>query len=461
MTGPYIGSFGVMGYAKEATLGTPVAAALYVPFSDTSLEKDPGLVEVKTARAQRELTTYVVPGEQKITGGLSFPLFSIMGMALVVGGIGYDRAVTGVAFAAPISTTLSSDGTTSDDHIHTVAGFTAGQVIKIGTTVDPEYFVVETSTGPTPFTIDLVGTLAHDHASGVAVVSGDVLNAAVLAAATTIYTIGAWTPGQIMQIGTGATAECRAVATCSAGPGPYTVTFTTALLYGHAQYDPVVRVVAPFMHDIQQQNALPSFTLESNLGGLESIQYAGCVVNKLTIKGTTKTEAQVTVDLICKADAQITPTVPSYSADQPFVLAGTTLDVFGSSDTAIESFELTVDNMVDPRYTYSGNRVPTYLPSKGRAVELKVTESLQAMTYYGDLPSATSTSAPTSGAETVTLVSGSDQVIFAMPQMAIMKLSQPIKVGETIVQDISLKAWLGALASSMTATIISSQNLPY
>ena len=388
---PYIASYGFLGYAKEVTLGTPVAAAFYVPYSDVDVDKDPGLIDIKLARQQRELTAYLMPGEQKTTGKIAFSLFSIMGMSLVIGAIGYDQYVT----------------------------------------------------GSTP-------------------ANANTLNGATLVGATTVtltsatgYTIGAY-----IQIDTGASkkAEVRKITNVATN----TLTLDSALIYAHADLAVTNTVVAPFTHAIAQQNAVQSFTLEENLGGLSSVQYAGCVPNKLTIKGTTKTEAQVEMDFVIQSDiAPFTATTPTYSADQPFVLAGTTLSLFGTPDASVESFQHDLDNMIDPRYTYSGKRYPTYFPSKGRQCDVKVTESLQALTYYNDLPSDTATSSPTSGANTITLNSGTDQIVLTWPQQAIRSLKQPMKVGETIIQDIGFRSWLGNLTSSMSATVISQQWAPY
>ena len=314
MAGPFISSFGALGYAKESTFGTPVAASVYVPFEECSLEKDPGLQDIQVARNQRELTGYLMPTEQKLSGKVSFPLFAQMGMGLVVGAIGYDSAVSGAG---------------------------------------------------------------------------------------------------------------------------------------------------PYVHNIQQQNTLLSFTLEENLGGLESIQYAGAVVDKFSLKGTTKTAAMVSLDVIAQKDTQITTTTPSYTTDQPFVLAGTTISILGSGNANVESFELTIDNMAEPHYTYSGERYPTFIVSKGRKIELKYTVSLQDMTLYGDLPAANSSSSPTSGQEVLTLVSGTDQCVITIPQMAITKLSQPMKVGEVIMQDITMQAWIGSNANTMTASITSGRSTVY
>ncbi len=314
MGAPYIGSYGFLGYALESTLGTQATITDWVPFADVSIEKDPGLIEVKAARGTRDIVYAVPPGEQKTTGPITFPLFSQMGMALVVGAIGHDSGVT----------------------------------------------------------------------------------------ATTPYT-----------------------------------------------------------HTISQQNDMESFTLERN-DGLGSIFYVGAVPGKLTIKGSTKSEAEVTIDFTCQADSTTgTPSTPSYKTDQPFVLAGTTVALFGASEAAVESFELTVDNQLSPRYTFWGKRGPKYIPSQGRVIELKVTMSLQDATYYSHLPAIDASGAPDAGVETLTLVSGSDQMIINLPQMSIVKYSRPMKVGAVVMQDITFRAWLGSGSNTMSATVVSPRATTY
>ena len=461
-TGPYIGSYGALGYAKELTLGTPVAATGYVPFADVSLEKDPGMIAVKAARQQRELSVYYVPGEQKISGTLSFPLFAIMGMPLVVGAIGYDKYVTGSAPLTP--TTLAGAAAAPATSISTAASFSASDVIEIDTGPQAETRTVTTVTGEGPYTVNFSGGLAYSHLVGATVAklaTAGTISSAAAAGAGSVASALSVTEGEFVQIGTAGNgnAEVHQVLSDTAD----TITFAAGetLLYAHSSGDAIVQVAAPFLHWIFQQNAVQSFTLEEDLGGLASIQWAGIVPSKLSIKGTTKTEAQVQLTCDGQSDTQIAPTTPSFSADQPFVLAGTQISALSAVDLAAESFELDVDNQTEPRWTYSGKRSPTYLPSKGRVVGFKMTRSLQDMSYYDALPSVTATTVVTDQVEAVYLVSGSDALLFSIPQGTTIKLSQPEKVGEVIMQDLSFQAFLGTNANSMTAALATQQWLPY
>ena len=314
MAGPYSGSYGFLGYALESTFGTFATPTDFVPFAQVAIEKEPGLIEVKAARGTRDIVYALPPGEQKITGAVSFPLFSQMGMGLVVGAIGHDTGVS----------------------------------------------------------------------------------------ATTPYT-----------------------------------------------------------HTIAQQNAMESFTLERN-DGLSSIFYTGAMPGKLTIKGSTKTEAQVAVEFTCQSDAtSATASTPAYKTDQPFVLAGTTISLFSVADAAVESFELVVDNSPEAHYAYWGKRGPKYVPSMGRLITLKVTLSLQAATYYAHLPAETASGAPDAGVETLTLISGSDQMIITLPQMSITKYSRPMEVGKIVMEDITFQAWLGSGANTMSAVVVSPRSTVY
>lgn len=130
---PRIGTYGALGYAKEATFGTPLAATTYVPFKDLDFSKDPGLKPIEMARQQRELTTYLAAGEQKITGKGTFSLFSVMGMALLVGGIGIDAYQTGSAPAS--TTTLSATANAGQNQIvlTSATGYAVGNVVQVDT----------------------------------------------------------------------------------------------------------------------------------------------------------------------------------------------------------------------------------------------------------------------------------------------------------------------------------------
>lgn len=390
MPAPYIGSYGALGYAKEVTFGTPVAAAKYFPFDQVSIDKDPGLFDIKLARQQRELTTYVGAGEQKITGKIDGSLFALMGMQLLVGAIGTDQYQVGSS--ASNATTLSAPTSAGATNVNltSATGYTVGGYIQLDT-------------------------------------------------ATT------------------SNAEVRKITAVTAN----VVTVDSGLTYGHAINAPVYSVSAPFSHAIAEANSLPSFTIEKNLGGLTSVQYAGAVIDKFTVKGATKNEVKVSLDVIAQKDAQISTTTPTYTSDSPFVLAGVTTSLMGSSDSYPESFQLDLANNIKALYTFSGERYPTFLTPTGRKVTMKITESLQSMTYYNDLAAANQLGTPPAGQNTITCNAGSDQVVFTLPQVSISKLSMPIKVGDVIMCDLEFEAWLGTNTNSLTATVWSQQYLPY
>ena len=391
MAPPYLSNLGFVGYAKEATLGTPLAAATYVPVLDVGIAKDPGLFDGLYVRQSRDVTLKL-PGEQKLTGPVNFALFSLMGMQLVVGAIGSETATTG---STPTNST----------------------------------------------------TLAALSAAG----------------ATTISTTATFSVNDIIQVDSNGSgkAECRKV-TIVSGAGPYTITVDTPLTFGHANGATVAKVVAPFTHTIAEANVLPSFTIEKGLAGLTSLQYAGAVADKLGIKGTTKAEVQSTVSFVAQKDAQIASTTPSYTTEPPIILAGVAVTLFSASDTYVESFDLSLDNGVKPHYTYSGNRYPTLLPATTRKISLKVTEALQSMAYYNDLASATASGTPPTGNAVLTFTGGTGDVItITIPQLSMAKYSDPMTVGELILADFTLEAWLGSQANTLSMTVVNSAYAPF
>lgn len=390
MPAPYVSNLGHIGYAKESAFGAALAATDYVPFEDESIEKDPGLVDSVLMRASRDVT-YKLPGEQKIAGGLSFPLFSVMGMGLVVGGIGSETATTG---STPTNAT----------------------------------------------------TLA----------------AASVAGATTISTTATFAVNDIVQVDSNASnkAECRKV-TAVAGAGPFTLTLDSALVFAHANAAAVAKVVAPFTHTIALANSLPSFTIEKNLGGLTALQYAGVVVDKFTIKGATNSPVQAALTLMAQKDAQIAPTTAVYTADLPITLAGVSATLFSAADANVETFELSLENGLEPHYTFSGQRYPTSFAPTTRKVSLKITEVLPAMTYYNNLPAANTTLTPPAGNGVLTLTAGADVVTITLPQLSEGKLGQAMKAGKAIMQDVTFDAWLGSQANVMSASVVNSRYLNF
>jgi len=79
------------------------------------------------------------------------------------------------------------------------------------------------------------------------------------------------------------------------------------LLVGAIGADVVTGTTPLYTHTISPANALPSFTIEKNVGGYQSEQYAGCKINKYELKLASGNQpVEVTVDFMGKTVATMT-----------------------------------------------------------------------------------------------------------------------------------------------------------
>lgn len=195
----------------------------------------------------------------------------------------------------------------------------------------------------------------------------------------------------------------------------------------------------PYVHVITPNEAgIPSFTVEKNLAGLTSQQFAGCIVNKADLELVSNAPAKLTIDTLNQIDVTpFTPTTPSFAADQPFALKNYAVSIFGSPNVNVASCKLSIDNMAKGVFTFSGQRYSTLNFSSGRVITGELTLILQSMgTQYTDAM------AGTYGALTITLSeSASLSTVFSMLNIQWGKPSQALKRGELIMQTLPFTAY--------------------
>jgi hypothetical protein len=111
-----------------------------------------------------------------------------------------------------------------------------------------------------------------------------------------------------------------------------------------------------YTHTITQAVNLASMTVEKNLGGTQSIQFAGCRVNKFDIKAAaTDTTADFTCDLVAQSYAVLdSPSAVSLLNEEPFVFAEYTLTWNGYALHQSSNWTCSIDNQVKPTYTMNG-----------------------------------------------------------------------------------------------------------
>lgn len=378
----YLAGRGFIGVATEAAPGTPVAATSYVQLLDESLVREPGIVLEKLLRGSRDSAFVPVLGEQKISGTIDTPLYVDQGLPLLGAAIGSDV----FQYAATATGSQSIGG----------SGIGAG-----------------------------VGSFA-------------------LAALPSSLSVGDWI--ELHQTGAAVTSltnlsEVHAVASIS-GSGPFTIGIGSELtrnVYpssGSAWRVPSSTSV--FTHvllpDQPNAGAYKTLTLEKNLGGLISLQFAGAVVGKAALQLNSKGAAKVRYDVAALAEAQIAGSTPTYGTSAPLSLPNFAASLFGTADTSVASFELDIDQTAKAFWTFNGGNLPSLVVPVERKVTGKFTNVVQSMGYYNDM------TVGTAGAFTATLTQGGSSVVVSLPKCVLTKLGVPLKIGDLLMYDAQFQA---------------------
>lgn len=293
------------------------------------------------------------------------------------------------------------------------------------------------------------------------------LSGTVTAGATSITVASAsgFSTGQVVQIdvnsGTSTTSECRKITVSGT-----TFTLDSALTYGHASGVAVIGVVAPYTHTINQANTLPSLTVEKNLGGYQSLQFAGCRVNKFDLKAPVgNSPVEITADMMAQSVQVLnTPTAISVANELPFVFAEAALTIYGSSRAEASNVGISVENGVKETYTF-GNHGPAFLTPVNLhatgAIDL-VWSSLNDPTY-GDFNRMAN---GTLGALTFTLThpSSNGTITINLPQIALSKYANDVKAEDVIMSSLTYEAsrpLSGASQFTIQATVVNSVYTAY
>lgn len=287
------------------------------------------------------------------------------------------------------------------------------------------------------------------------------------AGSITVASATGFATGNIVQIdvngsGPTTTAECRKITVTGT-----TFTLDQPLTYAHLTGVAVIGVVAPYTHKIQQANTLPSLTVERNIGGRQSQQWAGCKVNKLDLKAPVSNEpCAVTADMVAQSVAVLdTPSAVSIANETPFVFAEASVSFFGTNRSEAANVTVAIDNMIKETYTYSGQHGPSFLTP----TQLHVSGTLDMVwsslddATYGDFNRMLN---QTTGALTVTLAhpASAGSIIVTMPQIVLVKDPIDLKSDNVVMQALSWEAsrpLSGASQYTVQATVINSAYLPY
>jgi hypothetical protein len=252
--------------------------------------------------------------------------------------------------------------------------------------------------------------------------------------------------------------------------GPFFPTNGARLLVAAIGTDAVTGTTSPYTHTITAANTLPSLTLEENMGGYDSKQYAGCLVNKYEIKvGAGNTEAEITADIMAQSVAVLTsPTALTYTNEAPFVFAEATLDIFGAQVVQVTEVTLTIENQVKDTYTLNNAHTPQYLTPTARKVSGKLTvvfQSLSDSTYgYFNKTIGSSGNAVTGALSlALTHASNSQGVTITCPEISLAKYSDDVKLTDVIISSLDFTGYydLASTSASVGAVLTNGKSTSY
>lgn len=469
------GSLSATGFSKESTFGVPVAATTFLPMSDNSMEADPGWFSPDLMQGVRDKQIYNLYGEAKYAGTVTGPLFPSNAMALLVASIGAD-AVTGWGVAAlpatPTSTTSSASTTAGATTITltSATGFAVGQQIVVDTAGAQEFRKISNVSSNT---ITVADAFTFAHASSVAVTTGTTTtlsaSSAVNATTVTVTSAAGLTANtSIIQIDVNSpsgttTSEIRKVTNIATN----TLTLDAALVYAHGNAAQVTVVVAPYTHTVSQQNSLPSLTVEKNIGGYQSLQFAGCRVNKWELKAPVgNTAPEMSADLMGQSVAVLdTPTGITIANELPFVFAEASLTLASNARADASNLTATIENEVKDTYTYANQHGPSFLtPVHVHASgSIDVVYSSLDNATYGDFARMQN---GTLGALQFSLVhpGGAGAATLNFPQVALSKYVNPLKADDVVMSTLTWEAsrpLAGSTQYTVAATIVNNIYIGY
>ena len=403
----YPAARGFIGVGAEATAGTAVAATAYVPILAESLARQPAVVLEKLLRQSRDVAFSPVLGEQTIQGTLSTPLYVDQGLPLLTAAIGADAYQTAGAAGASVGIGPSGAGLGAGSTALTVTSQTATPIAA------NDYVQIQQAAGSAG-----AANLAEVH-------------------------------------------KVQAVA----GSGPFTLTLVAgeSLRNSYTSAGVIARVpagTAAFTHallpDQPSAAAYKTLTIEKNLGGLLSLQFAGALVSKATLKATTKDALRLDYDIKALAEAQIAGSTPSYGTSAPLAPANLAVSLFGASDSSVASLELAVDQGGKEFWTFAGGNLPSLVAPLQRKITGKFTSIVQSITYYNSMTSGTT------GQFVLTLTQGAAGIVVTLPKCVLTKLGVPLKLGDLLLYDAEFQALYSDSAGySLLVQVTNTQWLPF
>lgn len=207
--------------------------------------------------------------------------------------------------------------------------------------------------------------------------------------------------------------------------------------------DAVTGTTNPYTHTISQANTLASLTIEKNMGSFQSQQYAGCRVNKMSIKAPATNEPfSADYDVMAQSVAILTsPTAVSVTNESPFVFAEGTLTLFSNARAEVSSVQIDIENGLKETYTY-GNHGPAFITP----VTLHVTGSITLVwsslndATYGDFSSLINGTLGALQLQAAHPGGTGAGFTITLPQVVLSKMAPDIRMTDVILSNLTFEA---------------------
>lgn len=487
-----LSSLSACGVAKETTFRTPVLPTAFTPFDSSTLMEDPGTFSPPTMQGVISTDVYPMQGEAKVAGNIAAPLYAINGVPMLLGSIGQDQSAGNGVFGVPraiatapgsagTSTSFAATGVTSITLTGITGTFATGQTLLISGSSDtadaqgrPGWETVRCSNFSTPTVTCTATTKVHTGTITVSSVGWSEVGSVAVGGGSVTVTSGggsSYAVNDIIQIdvnsGTTTTSELHKIASISTD----TLNFTDyTAQYAHSANAQVIRLTTAglFYHAVSP-GTLNSYTIERNIGGVQSLQFAGCKFAKGAIDAPMGNAAcKITVDAMgAAAPVAIAPTAASTDTTPPYQFTEGAFSVFGATHSETSNFKINWDNALKESWTYSGSHFASFLTKtdfhvNGTFDAIFSNSSGLTDSTYGFFTKMLN---QTQGALSFTLTHASDGSFINVycPLVVLDKYGVTTTVGNVVIQPITFKAFYSVSAATGPLTIVVANNmyLPY
>lgn len=143
-------------------------------------------------------------------------------------------------------------------------------------------------------------------------------------------------------------------------------------------------VFTPAQSEFSNVCALPPYTVEVHRDLAQAFQYAGTVINDLTLNfGTDNKIMRASASVIAKKLALIAKTTPSFENTAPFLWDQAAISIGGTANTDVSTLEFGVNNSLEGRATLDGSKDVSRIKRSGkRTFPVSFTMDLTSLTEF-------------------------------------------------------------------------------